>query len=73
MKVRVIVGAQAAYACITYDNGGAMDVQLEPGRSARQSLQETAEEMRARAAKMIRRAELIETAAELLAQEDRND
>ena len=72
MKVRVIVGAQAAYACITYD-GGAMDVQLEPGRSARQSLQETAEEMRSRAAKMIRRAELIETAAELLAQEDRND
>lgn len=37
MKVRVIVGAQAAYACITHDNG-TIDVQLKPGRSARQSL-----------------------------------
>lgn len=67
MHVRIIVGAQAAYACITHDNG-AMDVQLQPGRSARQSLQETAAELRARAADMIRRAELIERAAELVEQ-----
>jgi len=65
MKVRVIVGAQASYACITHDKG-TMDVRLAPGRSARQSLQETAEEMRARAAEMLRRAELIEKAAELV-------
>jgi len=67
MKVYVIVGAQAAYACITHNNG-TMDVRLKPGRSARQSLQETAGEMRARAAEMIRRAELIERAAELVEQ-----
>ncbi|MBC1154423.1 hypothetical protein FSG43_022650 [Escherichia coli] len=67
MQVRVIVGAQAAYACINHDKG-VMDIRLTPGRSARQSLQETAEEMRARAADTIRRAELIEQAAELVKQ-----
>lgn len=65
MQVRVIIGAQAAYACINHEKG-VMDIRLTPGRSARQSLQETAEEMRQKAADLTRRAALIEHAAELI-------
>lgn len=32
MQVRVIVGAQAAYACISHESG-TLDVRLNPGRS----------------------------------------
>jgi predicted anti-sigma-YlaC factor YlaD len=62
MKVRIIVGAQAAYACITHDRG-TMDVRLSPGCSAHRSLFEYAGELRQKAAEQIERAALIEQAA----------
>jgi hypothetical protein len=62
MKVRILVGAQASYACITHDHG-TLDVRLEPGRSPSQSLNEYADELRKEATKKIQRAALIECAA----------
>lgn len=63
MQVRVIVGAQAAYACISHESG-TLDVRLNPGRSARKSMKESAAELREKAAELTRRAALIENAAE---------
>lgn len=63
MQVRTFIGATAAYACIVADSGTNLDVRLSPGRSAAQSLRETAAEWRADAARIIRRAELAEAAA----------
>lgn len=62
MRVRTIIGAEAAYASIQsqYIN---MDVRLEPGRSAAQSLRETAEEWRTQAARLQHRAMLLNEAA----------
>nr|WP_172694149.1 hypothetical protein [Alcaligenes faecalis] len=65
MQVRVIVGAQAAYACISHESG-TLDVRLNPGRSARKSMKESAAELREKAAELTRRAALIENAAELV-------
>jgi hypothetical protein len=62
IKVRILVGAEATYACITYDKG-MMDVRLEPGCSAHKSLFAYADELRQQAAKNIQRAALIECAA----------
>jgi len=62
MRVRTIIGAQAAYACITSLDIN-LDVRLEPGRSAAQSLRETAEEWRAKAARLQRDAILLGDAA----------
>jgi hypothetical protein len=62
MKVRTIIGAQAAYACIETDTTS-MDVRLEPGRSAAQSLRETAEEWREKARRLQERANLLSVAA----------
>lgn len=65
MKVRTIIGAQAAYACITTESVS-MDVRLEPGRSAAQSLREWAEEQTAKADRLRRNAELALQAVKLL-------
>src|SRR5690606_8759331 len=65
MQVRVIVGAQAAYACISHESG-TLDVRLNPRRSARKSMKESAAELREKAAELTRRHTLIENAAELV-------
>jgi hypothetical protein len=62
MRVKTIIGAQAAYACIEH-KGTSMDVRLEPGRSAAQSLRETAEEWKAKAQRLQERAALLSVAA----------
>lgn len=65
MKVRVIVGAQYAYACI--DTGTrTLDIRLEPGRSAAQALREFAEEQKAKADRLDRMADLAKEAAAIL-------
>lgn len=62
MRVTTIIGAQSAYACISHA-GLSMDVRLEPGRSAAQSLRETAEEWRAQAQRLQERANILSVAA----------
>ena len=64
-----IIGAQAAYACIQ-SLGISMDVRLEPGRSAAQSLRETAEEWRQKAARLQRDAILLGDAAAKLEEDE---
>lgn len=65
MKVRTIIGAQAAYACIETESVS-MDIRLEPGRSAAKSLREWADEQVAKADRLRRNAELALQAAKLL-------
>lgn len=65
MKVRVMVGAQAAYACITTESTS-LDVRLEAGRSAQQSLQEFAQEQTDKALRLMRQAQLANEAAAIL-------
>ena len=65
MKVNLLIGAAYAYACIKYKTGS-MDVRLEPGRSAAQSLRESATNHRVRAAQELHRAEIQERAARIL-------
>ena len=65
MKVRTIIGAQAAYACIETESVS-MDVRLEPGRSASKSLREWAEEQMSKADRLTRNAALALQAAKLL-------
>lgn len=62
MRVRTLIGAEGAYACIQ-SLCTDIDVRLEPGRPAAQSLRETAAEWRAQAAKLQQRAGLVEEAA----------
>jgi len=71
MRVRIIIGAEAAYASIQTMNAS-MDVRLEPGRSAAQSLRETAEEWRDRAAKLQQRAMLLTEAAAQLDEDEKS-
>lgn len=65
MKVRTIIGAQAAYACIETPSCS-LDVRLEPGRSAAQSLREWADEQKAKADRLDRMADLARQAAKQL-------
>lgn len=65
MKVTTMIGAQAAYACITTESVS-MDIRLEPGRSAAQSLREWAEEQMNKADRLTRNAELALQAAKQL-------
>lgn len=69
VSVRTMIGA-SAYAVINY-RGGCMDVLLSAGRSPESSLRASAAEMREKAAALLRRATLIELAADALAR-DRN-
>lgn len=62
MKVHTLIGAQAAYACIKTPSCS-LDVRLEPGRSAAQSLREWAAEQKAKAERLNRQAELAIVAA----------
>ncbi len=68
MKVTTIIGAEAAYAVIRTASVS-MDVRLEPGRSAAQSMREWAAEKRSRAQWMLERADLAEAAADYLEQQ----
>lgn len=68
MKVRILVGAQAAYACISSDNR-TMDVMLSPGMSAVKSMRQSAAEMRKKADDLQERATYIDQAADLHAME----
>ena len=61
LKATLIIGA-SAYAHIKTDTID-MDIRLEPGRSASQSLRETADEWREKAARLLRNADLAELAA----------
>lgn len=63
-QVRIIVGA-SAYACIKTETQS-LDVRLSAGRSAAVSMRETAAEMKAKAARLLANADLIESAAELV-------
>ena len=65
MQTRIIIGA-SAYCHIKTDTTS-LDVLLSPGRSASQSLRESAAEMREQAARLTRRAELLVAAADHLA------
>jgi len=62
MQVRLIYGASNAYAVIS-SGLRCMDVRLERGRSAAQSLRESAGELRQKAADCILRASIMEEAA----------
>lgn len=66
MNVRIYVGAAAAYASIV-DASRSLDVRLEPGRSPAQSLEESAEELRAKARSLLERADVMSRAAQFLA------
>ena len=68
MKVRTIIGAQAAYACIETESVS-MDIRLEPGRSAAKSRREWADEQVAKADRLRRNAELALQAAKQLEQQ----
>jgi hypothetical protein len=63
--VKIIIGAQSAYACIRTPTV-VLDVRLQAGRSARASLEDSASEMRNKAAALLKRAELIQSAAHTL-------
>lgn len=65
MKVRILVGAQAAYACIETESVS-MDIRLEAGRSAEKSLREFADEQMAKAQRLLRNATLALEAAQQL-------
>lgn len=62
MKINLIVGAEAAYACITHDHG-TLDVRVELGENPYQSLVKESLELRRQAAEKIIRAQIIERAA----------
>jgi len=65
MKVNIIIYPQAAYACIKSDNF-TMDVKLSQEKSAIDSMNESAKEMRAKADRLIEYAKRIESAASIL-------
>lgn len=70
MKVKLLIGSQAAYACIDSLHRK-LDVRLEPGKSPSQSLRLTASEYREKAARLQRDAMLIEEAAYELEEQDK--
>lgn len=72
MQVRIFCGAQYAYACIKTETK-TLDVRLSPGRSAAKSLQETVQEIREQAARLLDRAALIEAAERLLQEKNNAD
>lgn len=65
IQVRIINGASAAYACIMHD-GGSLDMRLSPGRSAANSLRESAADAMREAARLTRRAMVCREAADML-------
>jgi hypothetical protein len=65
MKVTTIIGAHA-YAVIKTPTR-TMDVLLKPGNSAAYRLQEHADELREKAARLLRDADFVEQAVNILA------
>ena len=65
MKVNVICGAQHAYACIKGDTFS-MDVQLAHGKGPAQSLRESAVEIDTRIERLVKQAQRLRHAAQLL-------
>jgi hypothetical protein len=65
MKVTTIIGANA-YACIKTPTRS-MDVLIQPGNSTAYRLQEHADELREKAARLLRDAEFVEQAVDILA------
>lgn len=65
MEVRILIGAEASYACIKLSDMN-MDIRLEPGRSAQQSLRDWADDQRKKALRMERNAMLAALAAQQL-------
>ena len=65
MNVKILVGAEAAYACIKLSDL-TLDIKLEPGRSAQQALRDWAEEMRKKSLRLDRDAMLASLAANQL-------
>lgn len=72
MKVRIIMGASNAYACITGETYS-MDVLLHRGRGAVRSLRESASENREKAARLLLQAERMEQAADILTNVEKVD
>jgi len=70
MRVKILIGAECAYACIN-TQFVKLDVKLDPGRAAWVSLRESAEELRQQAAKLQQRAMLMEEAAYQLEGDER--
>jgi hypothetical protein len=62
MEVKVLIGAEAAYACIKLADI-TMDVRLQAGRSAQQSLRDYAEDLRKQSIRFERNAMLASLAA----------
>jgi hypothetical protein len=65
MKVTTIIGANT-YACIKTPTRS-MDVLIQPGNSVAYRLQEHADELRERASRLLRDADLVEQAVNILA------
>ena len=65
MKVKIIIGASSAYACITGETY-TLDVALLGGRSASASLRQSAADLRAEIDSKEERAERMLAAAEIL-------
>lgn len=65
VTARVLCGGHYSYAIINAQSAF-LDVRLEPGRSAAQSLRESATECREKAARLIRQAELMAAAADII-------
>lgn len=68
IKVRVMIGAESAYACIKLPNKST-DVLLSRGCSPEHSLKESAQEAREKAARLLEQADVMDAAAEKLAGE----
>lgn len=68
LKVKILIGAQAAYACIVTPTTS-LDVRLGAGHSAWYSLRESALEDCNKAQRLINRAALLEQAADQLERE----
>lgn len=65
IAVTTLVGSEAAYACIR-TTGRSLDVRLAPGMSASNALRQAAQEEFDKAARLLRRARVMEAAAEQL-------
>lgn len=65
MQVRILIGAEAAYACIKLSDMS-MDIKLAPGRSPQQSLRDHAEDLRKQSLRLDRDAMLVSLAAQQL-------
>ena len=70
MDVKIFIGAEGAYACIKTLHAN-MDVRLESGRSAAQSLRELGDEWRVKAARLQQRAMYLNEAAALLEEQEK--